>query len=493
MREINNNKDMRNINFLFGNPLHLFRKVLVMFMLLMIVGVGNVLGTTVTFQHDGIDTWSQKGTSGTGGALSITKSNITVSSSKGYTDPSNTDIKIYAGGTMTISCPSQYKITAFSVTIYSSGNGQDFAEENGYDWGEWASVDGTKSFTLRNNSDKQVQWSSLSVTYEPEEAAIVVTDAISNVYDNDHGYDFGSVGTTSGSVTLHVEGICIYKAYPGSYDYYMQLYPSGDDDSNFRVNGVTSADINSTSTNITLSYTGLSANKTYETTLVGWAYKSSDCRTYVDETVNIAIPISVTYAAGPAASSSPASWDFGNVEVGETVTKTFTITTANLTGNLTVGMYLGGQGMSTTTNSIAQAATSTDVTVSFTPASTGLKEDLLTISGGGLAASLDISITGTGVEMHDIHWIVNGSDWSLNPSAHGYPTTKVVDGTKPSVMPTTPIAGEDGCGSKFMGWTTAPIEGSRGNAPTPCWNSLTYFQNVTSETSYYAVFADEQP
>ena len=50
MREINNNKDMRNFNFLFGNPLHLFRKVLVMFMLLMIVGVGNVLGTTVTLK-----------------------------------------------------------------------------------------------------------------------------------------------------------------------------------------------------------------------------------------------------------------------------------------------------------------------------------------------------------------------------------------------------------------------------------------------------------
>ena len=92
-----------------------------------------------------------------------------------------------------------------------------------------------------------------------------------------------------------------------------------------------------------------------------------------------------------------------------------------------------------------------------------------------------------------VHWMVNGVDWSLNPSAHGNPTIAVASGSKPTQLPTTPVAGDDGCGSKFMGWTTAPIDGSRGSAPTPCWNSLTYFQNVTAETWYYAVFADENP
>lgn len=456
-------------------------------LLLMFVGACAWASTTVTFQHEGIDTWSQTGTSGTGGAMSITKSNITVSSNLGYTTSGSSDIKIYSGGTMTVSCPSQYRITAIAITT----SGQDFAEENGYEWGEWSGS--TTSLTLRNTFPSQVVWTSMSVTYEPVEAAIIVTDASSNVYDDTHGYDFGSVGTTSGSVTLHVEGICIYKAYPGSYDYYMQLYPSGDDDGNFRVNGVTSANINSTSTNITLSYTGLSANKTYETTLVGWAYKASDCWDYKDDVIWINIPISVTYAAGPAASSSPTSWDFGDVAVGQTVTKDFTISTGNLTGNLSVGMYLGNQGMSVSPASIAQAATSTTVTVTFTPASSGLKEDLVTISGGGLASSLDITITGTGVVAHAIHWMVNGVDWSQNPGAHGNPTVAVADGAKVTVLPTTPVAGTDGCGDKFMGWTTSPIDGSRGTAPTPCWNSATYFQTVTEETWYYAVFADEQP
>lgn len=95
-----------------------------------------------------------------------------------------------------------------------------------------------------------------------------------------------------------------------------------------------------------------------------------------------------------------------------------------------------------------------------------------------------------------IHWMVNGVDWSLNPSAHGNPTIAVASGSKPTQLPTTPVAGDDGCGSKFMGWTTAPIDGSRGTAPNPCWNSLscgTCFPAITAETWYYAVFADEQP
>ena len=89
--------------------------------------------------------------------------------------------------------------------------------------------------------------------------------------------------------------------------------------------------------------------------------------------------------------------------------------------------------------------------------------------------------------------MVNGVDWSQNPEAHGNPTVAVADGAKVTVLPTTPVAGTDGCGDKFMGWTTAEIDGSRGTVPTPCWNSATYFQAVTTETSYYAVFADEQP
>lgn len=92
-----------------------------------------------------------------------------------------------------------------------------------------------------------------------------------------------------------------------------------------------------------------------------------------------------------------------------------------------------------------------------------------------------------------IHWIVNGVDWSLNPSAHGNPTVGVASGSKVTVLPTTPVAGTDGCGDKFMGWTTAEITGSQGSVPSPCWNSATYFQTVTEETWYYAVFADEQP
>ncbi|MBR4521185.1 MAG: hypothetical protein IKO63_07205 [Paludibacteraceae bacterium] len=193
------------------------------------------------------------------------------------------------------------------------------------------------------------------------------------------------------------------------------------------------------------------------------------------------------------ATASPTSWNFGNVEVGNTVYKDFTITTANLNSNLDIDLYDGSVGMSVSPASIAKAATSTTVRVTFTPASKGLKEDIVNISGGALPADLDIAVSGTGVLHHAVHWMVNGEDWSLAPAEHGGAAiATVVDGEKPT-LPTPPVAGEDGCGDKFMGWTTSPITGSVGSAPTPLWNSQTYFSAVTAEVTYYAVFADENP
>ena len=193
------------------------------------------------------------------------------------------------------------------------------------------------------------------------------------------------------------------------------------------------------------------------------------------------------------ATASPTSWNFGNVEVGNTVYKDFTITTANLNSNLDIDLYDGSVGMSVSPASIAKAATSTTVRVTFTPASKGLKEDIVNISGGALPADLEIEVSGTGVLHHAVHWMVNGEDWSLAPAEHGGAAiATVVDGEKPT-LPTPPVAGEDGCGDKFMGWTTSPITGSVGSAPTPLWNSQTYFSAVTAEVTYYAVFADENP
>ena len=352
---------------------------------------------------------------------------------------------------------------------------------------------------ILGNSTNPNRVTKVSVVYMTG-AEVVVVDPDFNQLDDDHGYDFGTVTNTTGTVTISLYGACLKTMYSGSDPYLMETFILGSgtslDDSNFKINNVDDYFYNSLSASFTLKYTGLTTNRKYESYLWVYAYKETSCKDYpsgADEAVYFQIPISVTYNGGPSAAADPTLWDFGDVAVGQTVTKDFTISTGNLTGNLSVGMYLGNQGMSVSPASIAQAATSTTVTVTFTPASSGLKEDLVTISGGGLASSLDITITGTGVVAHAIHWMVNGVDWSQNPEAHGNPTVAVADGAKVTVLPTTPVAGTDGCGDKFMGWTTAEIDGSRGTVPTACWNSATYFQAVTTETSYYAVFADEQP
>ena len=349
------------------------------------------------------------------------------------------------------------------------------------------------SVTLGSGSPNRV--TKVSVVYTTG-AEVVVVDPNYNQLDDDHGYNFGTVDNTSGTATISLYGSCLKAMSSDGDPFLIEAYIDGDDDSNFTINNTDDYLFNSLSASFTLKYTGLATNKTYKTDLVVYAYKATSCKDYpegADEMIYYEIPISVTYNGAASATASPTSWDFGTVGVGQTVTKDFTIATGNLTDDLTVAMLEGDQDMSVSPSSIDEDATSTTVTVTFTPSATGDYEDYVVIDGGGLASSLDINITGTAVVMHEVHWVVNGVDWSLSPSDHGNPTTSVADGTKPSVMPTTPVAGTDGCGDKFMGWTTAEITGSQGSAPTPCWNSLTYFQNVTADITYYAVFADEQP
>ena len=345
---------------------------------------------------------------------------------------------------------------------------------------------------ILGNSTNPNRVTKVSVVYMTG-AEVVVVDPDFNQLDDDHGYDFGETNNTTGTVTLSVFGYGLKTLTNDNlgnpFNYYVEVFPFDDDESNFSVNNTDDYFITTLSSTCTLRYTGLDRNGKYESHLWVDAYNNS-----TNEEMILYIPISVTYTAAPSAVADPTEWDFGDVAVGQTVTKEFTITTSNLESDLSVSMLTGGLGITVTPSSIDDDATTITLTVSFTPASAGYVEDMVQMEGTGVSEG--IVITGTGVVAHAIHWMVNGVDWSLNPGAHGNPTVAVVNGAKITAMPTTPVAGTDGCGDKFMGWTTSPIDGSRGTAPTPCWNSLSCgscFPAVNAETWYYAVFADEQP
>lgn len=96
--------------------------------------------------------------------------------------------------------------------------------------------------------------------------------------------------------------------------------------------------------------------------------------------------ITVASASSPNVDISPSALAFGDVEVGKTKDMTFTITPANLTGNLAISCDNDKYTLSST--SIPQATT-TAQTITVTAAPTALNDDMdgeITISGGGITS-----------------------------------------------------------------------------------------------------------
>jgi uncharacterized repeat protein (TIGR02543 family) len=84
--------------------------------------------------------------------------------------------------------------------------------------------------------------------------------------------------------------------------------------------------------------------------------------------------------------------------------------------------------------------------------------------------------------IHTVTWMVNGNQ------AEGDPTTSVVNGQTITTLPTTPDV--DCNGKVFVGWTTATIHGETATMPDPLYTELGAFPAVTSNMTFYAVFAN---
>ena len=79
-----------------------------------------------------------------------------------------------------------------------------------------------------------------------------------------------------------------------------------------------------------------------------------------------------------------------------------------------------------------------------------------------------------------------GVSWSINGTIEY--TDSVAENTKLSAIPATPVS----CSTEsdiFMGWTTTPISGISDEAPVVLYKTAAEFPNVTSDVTYYAVFA----
>ena len=197
---------------------------------------------------------------------------------------------------------------------------------------------------------------------------------------------------------------------------------------------------------------------------------------------NITILYTNLNPASPTLVSSESALDFGAVENNTSKDLSFKLSGSKLTAGATLSV--AGDYFTVTPTSVAQTdgtIAEKDVTVSFKPTAVGSHTATLTISSTG-AKDKTITLTGTSANAYNVAWNVNG-----NVYTDGTPTTKVVDGEKVTVLPTTP---KDINGKVFVGWTNASLSVAQDAAPSVLFTDAAYAPKVTGDVTYYAVFAN---
>ncbi len=190
-----------------------------------------------------------------------------------------------------------------------------------------------------------------------------------------------------------------------------------------------------------------------------------------------------TEANNPTLVASESALDFGAVENNTSKNLTFKLSGSKLTADATLSV--SGDYFTVTPTSVAQTdgtIPETDVTVSYNPTAVGSYTATLTISSTGAEAKT-ITLTGTSANAYTVAWNVNG-----NAYTDGTPTTKVFDGEKVTVLPTTPT---DINGKVFVGWTNASLSAPQDAAPKVLFTDVADAPKVTGDVTYYAVFANK--
>lgn len=173
----------------------------------------------------------------------------------------------------------------------------------------------------------------------------------------------------------------------------------------------------------------------------------------------------VAIGTDPSCSFDETSHNFGNVAVSESASHTFTVSTANLEGDLTVD--ISGTGYSVEPSTILQAATSTEVTVTFSPTVAGAAAGTVTISGGGLASSATATLSGTGA--YKVTYDANGGTGTMTDSNSPYTSGSIV----------TVLANSfTWFGHTFKNWNTK-ADGSGSSYSTSPAGTFSITQNTT--------------
>lgn len=197
------------------------------------------------------------------------------------------------------------------------------------------------------------------------------------------------------------------------------------------------------------------------------ALNGNTCGGTFDITINV-------NGTTPICTIEPEVWDFDNVAIGVTAEKTFTVTTANLTGNVTLAM--GNAAYSVSPAFIAQDASSTQITIAFTPTAAGEVESYLTANGGGINNDELAIVSGTGATPRTI---------TFNPGTGSCTTTSMtgIDGSSITLPLASTVTAPEGW--DFAGWCATNVETATTVAPTLLSGDYT----INGDATLYAVYS----
>lgn len=169
----------------------------------------------------------------------------------------------------------------------------------------------------------------------------------------------------------------------------------------------------------------------------------------------------------------------GDVFVGSTEANTYTSKTITVQGvNLESGLTFSISGANSSFFSLsaysmtqADATTGSTLTIGYTPTSAGDHTATLTISGGGLASSYTIELSGTCCTTYEVTLSRNG-------------ITETVGACGTYTLPTSDSESDACDGWEFAGWVTSSTPFSENQTTAP-----TFVTTVNSATTLYAVYS----
>ena len=251
----------------------------------------------------------------------------------------------------------------------------------------------------------------------------------------------------------------------------------------------------------TINATGVSVSPTSKAIVVGESFTITPTVTPENTTDKT---VSWTSSATTKATVSELGVVTGVAQGSSTVTCTttdggFTATTAVTVYDVAVSIE-DEDGNSISAEGVTASASGRTLTASVGGSLYKFKQWTLTTASGTTlanASSLSTSLTGTVTgnvavkavfyKPRRITWSVNGDNWN---TGHGTPTTAVQYGSKITALPTTPTAAACDDRKRFAGWRNAAIDGSTDTEPAGLFTTEQESPTITSDVTFYAVFAD---